>query len=117
MPDQNRNTTYKASESGGSGTLVYRQSGWTRLTHWIWVISLFFLLLTGLQIFNAHPALYFGDQSGFQFDNRLLEVAAEDGESGPRGVTEIFGAKFYTTGFLGLSLQNGQLTGRAFPAW
>ena len=45
--------------------LIYRQFAWTRITHWIWAISLFFLLLTGLQIFNAHPALYIGDQSGF----------------------------------------------------
>ena len=45
--------------------LIYRQFAWTRITHWIWAISLFFLLLTGLQIFNAHPTLYIGDQSGF----------------------------------------------------
>ncbi len=31
----------------------------------LWAISLFFLMLTGLQIFNAHPKLYFGHQSGF----------------------------------------------------
>ena len=53
-------------------SLVYRQSAWTRATHWIWAVSLFFLLLTGLQIFNAHPTLYLGDQSGFGFDNEVL---------------------------------------------
>ena len=37
--------------------------------HWTWAISLFFLLLTGLQIFNAHPALYLGNESGFEYDN------------------------------------------------
>ena len=26
-------------------TLIYRQSRWTRLTHWIWAISLFFICL------------------------------------------------------------------------
>src|SRR5688572_12642663 len=55
--------------------LVYRQSGWTRTTHWIWAISLFFLLLSGLQIFNAHPTLYLGDQSGFGFDNGVLSIS------------------------------------------
>ena len=98
-------------------TLIYRQSGWTRLTHWIWAISLFFLLLTGLQIFNAHPALYLGKQSGFGFDNSVLSIGAIQGESGPRGVTDIFGTRFDTTGVLGLSEVGGQLRGRAFPAW
>jgi thiosulfate reductase cytochrome b subunit len=100
-----------------AGTLVYRQSRWTRLTHWIWAISLFFLLLTGLQIFNAHPALYVGDQSGFEFDNRILAITSESGPAGLRGVTEVFGTQFDTTGVLGLSEQGGQLASRAFPAW
>ena len=58
-------------------TLVYRQSAWTRLTHWVWALSLFFLLLSGLQIFNAHPALYIGEQSGFEFDNAVLAIGAD----------------------------------------
>ena len=57
------------------GHLIYRQSGWTRFTHWIWAISLFFLLLSGLQIFNAHPTLYLGDQSGFGFDNEVFAIS------------------------------------------
>ncbi len=44
--------------------LIYRQKLLTRLTHWAWAICLFFLLLTGLQIFNAHPALYLGNEFG-----------------------------------------------------
>lgn len=56
--------------------LIHRHSGWTRLTHWVWAVSVFFLLLSGLQIFNAHPALYLGDQSGFQFDNEVLRISA-----------------------------------------
>lgn len=97
--------------------LVYRQSAWTRLTHWVWAISLFFLLLTGLQIFNAHPVLYLGQQSGFGFDNSVLSIGAVRSEKGPRGVTEIFGARFDTTGVLGLSESGGQQRSRAFPAW
>ena len=46
----------------------------TRITHWLWAISLFFLLLSGLQIFNAHPALYLGDQSGFDYDNAIFAI-------------------------------------------
>eukprot|EP01036_Dinobryon_divergens_P057825 gene57825-77171_t len=55
-----------------SGRLIKRQKLATRITHWLWAICLFFLLLSGLQIFNAHPALYLGDQSGFSYDNAIF---------------------------------------------
>jgi thiosulfate reductase cytochrome b subunit len=54
------------------GRLIKRQKGATRITHWIWAVCMFFLLLSGLQIFNAHPALYIGDESGFEYDNAIL---------------------------------------------
>ncbi len=85
------------------GPLVYRQSIWTRLTHWTWAICLFFLLLTGLQIFNAHPTLYIGQQSGFGFDNAVFKIGAVNTPDGPRGQTTIFGNTFDTTGVLGMS--------------
>ena len=95
--------------------LVYRQFAWTRITHWVWAISLFFLLLTGLQIFNAHPALYIGDQSGFQFENDVLVIGAENTENGPRGFTRILGAKFDTSGVLGMSGPEGKPALCGFP--
>ena len=85
------------------GPLVYRQSVWTRVTHWTWAICLFFLLLSGLQIFNAHPALYIGQQSGFEFDNSVLRIGAVNTPEGPRGQTTVFGRTFDTTGVLGMS--------------
>jgi len=99
------------------GPLIYRQSIWTRLTHWLWVICLFFLLLTGLNIFNARPQLYVGQESGFDYDNTVLQIGAENTRSGPRGFTTIFGQKFDTTGVLGMSgpAENPQY--RAFPSW
>lgn len=99
------------------GMLVYRQSVWTRIAHWTWAVSLFFLLLSGLQIFNAHPALYIGAQSGFGFDNVVLRIGARDTPTGPVGTAEIFGTSFETTGVLGLSASDGRLQARAFPAW
>jgi thiosulfate reductase cytochrome b subunit len=110
-------TSLTATEPAKAGELVYRQSGWTRATHWLWAISLFFLLLTGLQIFNAHPTLYIGDQSGFGFDNAVLSMSAENTDNGPVGYTTILGKRFETTGVLGLSDVNGRVTGRGFPAW
>ncbi len=110
---------YTASTAApAKGPLVYRQSVWTRVTHWIWAISLFFLLLTGLQIFNAHPALYIGDQSGFQFDNDVLRIGAQNTDTGPIGFTEVFGVRFDTTGVLGLSGSSSlTMRPRGFPSW
>jgi Ni,Fe-hydrogenase I cytochrome b subunit len=64
--------------------LIYRHRLIARFTHWVWAIAMFFLLLSGLQIFNAHPALYIGDQSGFEFDNDVLRIGME--RSGRRTV-------------------------------
>lgn len=100
-----------------SGRLVYKQKLATRVTHWIWAVCLFFLLLSGLQIFNAHPTLYIGKQSGFQFDNAVVAMEGEDTKAGPKGTTTIFGRKFDTTGVLGLSNEAGEPTPRGFPAW
>lgn len=98
-------------------TLIYRQSRWTRLTHWLWAFSLFFMLLSGLQIFNARPQLYIGKESGFGYNNTILQIGAENTDNGPRGFTEIFGHRFDTTGVLGWSGPPGQETPRAFPSW
>ena len=99
------------------GQLVYRQSIFTRLTHWVWVIALFFLLLSGLQIFNAHPVLYIGEESGFEYDNAVLRIQAENTPAGPRGYTTLWGRKFDTTGVLAMSGPEERPRYRAFPAW
>ena len=43
--------------------LYYRHTLPVRIMHWINVIALTLLLMSGLQIFNAHPALYWGKSS------------------------------------------------------
>lgn len=88
-----------------TGPLVRRHTRITRITHWSWALCLFFLLLTGLQIFNAHPVLYWGDQSGFAFDNAVLRIGA--------GYVEVFGLRLSGLGIFGAS----DATTRAFPAW
>ncbi len=45
---------------------IRRHSIATRITHWINALCLALLLMSGLQIFNAHPALYWGDISTFE---------------------------------------------------
>lgn len=102
--------------AGGRGPLVYRQTLVTRLSHWVWALCLFFLLLSGLQIFNAHPALYIGDESGFEYRNAVLEIYASMGRDGvPAGHTVLFGHEFTTTGVLGVSGPAERPSFQAFP--
>jgi thiosulfate reductase cytochrome b subunit len=92
---------------------IYRHSFVVRITHWINVACLTILLMSGLQIFNAHPALYWGQGSDFQ--HPWLSITSKQMESGPdRGATNIGGTSFDTTGFLGVS---GDSDDRAFPRW
>ena len=95
---------------------VYRHSVLVRITHWINVVCILVLVMSGLQIFNAHPALYFGKTS--TFDDPVLSMTAQrDANGQPIGVTQIFGATFNTTGVFGLSTTRGRAELRGFPAW
>jgi thiosulfate reductase cytochrome b subunit len=88
-----------------------------RLTHWINVLCMTVLLMSGLQIFNAHPALYWGEKS--RFDHPWAAIGAEESADGNTiGVTEILGHRFATTGVLGVSRDSGgEVQQRGFPAW
>ena len=91
---------------------IYRHRVPVRISHWLNVPCLIILIMSGLQIFNAHPALYWGDRS--DRDQPLLSIRPVKAESGEmRGITTILGYKFDTTGVLGYS--DGSR--RAFPAW
>lgn len=91
---------------------IYRHRLPVRLGHWLNVVCLFILIMSGLQIFNAHPALYWGDRS--DRDRPLLSIRPVKTEDGNiHGITTILGHAFDTTGVLGYS--NG--SGRAFPTW
>ncbi len=100
-----------------SRLLIHRHTFLVRITHWLSVLCLVILLASGLQIFNAHPALYWGNQS--DFENPLLSMTAERGSDEQLvGVTTISGLSFETTGVLGASSDsNGNLVERGFPSW
>ena len=49
---------------------IYRHAAATRVTHWINFLCVAVLLFSGLQIFNAHPRLYWG-QYGANLDRRF----------------------------------------------
>lgn len=96
--------------------LVRRHSIVTRLTHWLNVLCLTVLLLSGLQIFNAYPRLHWG-QYGAYSDLAFLEIGANESGGEPRGFARIGSVTVPTTGVLGLSKMEGEWTPRAFPAW
>ena len=92
---------------------IYRHTAIVRLTHWVNVVCLTVLLMSGLQIFNAHPALYVGKQS--DFDHPVLSIAADRPDN--VGIVTILGQRFTTTGVLGVSKAGGEQVVRAFPSW
>jgi thiosulfate reductase cytochrome b subunit len=88
-----------------------------RITHWVNVLAVTVLLMSGLQIFNAHAALYWG-QSSYSGHPPVLQITAMQASDGrPIGVTRVLGHEFQTTGVLGVSSADGQPTARAFPTW
>ena len=96
---------------------IYRHALPTRITHWVNVVCILVLLLSGLQIFNAHPRLYWG-QYGANADRALIAVETRTNANGQLiGLTHIGGFTFNSTGFLGASDVNGHREGRGFPAW
>lgn len=95
-----------------TGKLMVRRHGlMVRLTHWLNVVVLAVMLTSGLQIFNAHPALYWGDRSTFA--DPWLSMTAHPVGDALAGYTRIGDRAWETTGVLGAS--DGQA--RGFPAW
>jgi len=89
-----------------------------RIMHWVNVLSLAILLMSGLQIFNAHPRLYWG-KSSYTGAPPVLEISARTADDGRRiGVTSVLGHDFVTTGVLGVWTDaSGKSNERAFPSW
>lgn len=98
--------------------LIYRHTVFVRLSHWLNVLCFVVLVMSGLQIFNAHPMLHWGVK-GDEDDPALFSIYAEEQLEGPPiGWLQIGSAKFNTTGVLGVFTdRDGFLSGRAFPWW
>ena len=105
------------SEPGGRRIPFYRHTIFVRIAHWLNAGVLLVMLMSGLQIFNAHPALYWGAQSDFA--HPLLSLSAWQNSAGQavKGVTQIGHWQFDTTGLLGASRLDGAMVARGFPAW
>ena len=97
---------------------IYRHALATRLMHWVNALCIFIVLMSGLQIFDAHPRLYWG-AAGADADPAAIEIGSREGPGGqPGGVLRVGRFEASTTGFLGVSRdEDGDPAERAFPAW
>jgi thiosulfate reductase cytochrome b subunit len=98
--------------------VYYRHTLPVRIMHWINVVALTVLFMSGLQIFNAYPALNFG-KSSYTGSPPVLEIGARLGPNGePQGVTRVLGRDFDTTGYLGVVRgPQGDPISSTFPQW
>ena len=99
--------------------VVLRHHWLVRLTHWLNAIAIIIMLMTGLNIFGAHPRLYWGDAGSVDQREQLwLETGASPPWRNPTGWIEIAGTRFDTTGFIGVSQSpKGTTSFVAFPHW
>ena len=95
--------------------LAYRHNRITRATHWINMLALAILIMSGFQIFNAHPHLYWGSSS--EPEKAFLSIAAAGGEDDIRGYVKIYGWQVNSTGVLGVQQTAMGPAPRAFPSW
>ena len=102
----------------GPHYFFYRHSAWVRVAHWINALCLAILLMSGLGIFNAHPALYWGN--GSNFDHPILSLTATADEcrqcrpmAGPGSAMRI--RHHRRPGRLQTRMANSRYAG--FPAW
>src|SRR5690348_3586341 len=98
------------------GELIYRHRAPVRLAHWINALAILFLLGSGLNIFNAHPRLYWG-LYGADRDPAFFSIGTVESDAGTRGITEIGPWHFDTTGVLAWSKAGGAFTARGWPQW
>ena len=102
---------------GRTGQLYARHALPVRIMHWINVVALTLMFMTGLQIFNSHPALYWG-ASSYTGRPPWLEIGArQDAQGKATGYTRVLGHEWTTTGVLGVSTDDGRLYAQGFPGW
>jgi Ni/Fe-hydrogenase b-type cytochrome subunit len=99
----------------GATKLAYRHNRVTRSTHWINALALMILFMSGLQIFNAHPHLYWGSTS--EPERAFFSIGAVNDDGDLRGTVQLYGAQFDTTGYLGVQQGVFGPSVRAFPSW
>jgi len=103
------------AQDASAARSIYRHRLPVRVMHWVNVVCMTILLGSGLNIFNAHPTLYWGHDS--VTGTPWLSIRGENTPTGPVGKTRLGSAEFETTGVLGVSKVNGDTMARGFPSW
>jgi thiosulfate reductase cytochrome b subunit len=99
--------------------VIYRHSIVVRVTHWINVLCLALLLMSGLKPFNYHPALYWGNY-GYKGAPSVLSIVTgvDPVTARPTGITRVGDFVFDTTGILGVTYDaRNRPVNQAFPPW
>ena len=104
------------SSKSASAEVFYRHRLPVRITHWINALCILFLLGSGLNIFNAHPRLYWG-MYGADADKPFFSIGSEDVSGVTHGYVELGRWRVDTTGVLGWSKTDGEYDERAWPDW
>jgi thiosulfate reductase cytochrome b subunit len=99
----------------GPSYLFYRHSIPVRVLHWMNALCMLVMIMSGLQIFNAHPSLYWGKSS--TFDHPILSLTAFGTNENFKGATIVGPWRFDTDGVLGASSYQGTREVRGFPSW
>lgn len=120
LSEQTGRIAAEAHAAPAQREIIYRHSLVVRLTHWINLLCLTLLLMSGLALFNVHPQLYWGHY-GYPGVPTLLSITGRyDPETQqPIGLTRI-GESYTidTTGLLGVTYDaEGQPQPGAFPRW
>lgn len=105
-----------ASPGEDEGRRIYRHTLWVRSWHWINAFMLLILLMSGLQIFNAHPSLDWGMTSNF--DHPWVSLEGQEVNGQLKGYTHIGPLTFESTGWLGVTPgPTGKLRPQGVPGW
>ncbi|MGD0639351.1 MAG: cytochrome b/b6 domain-containing protein [Roseiarcus sp.] len=106
-----------AAPAAAGARVVVRHSLLVRVCHWVNAVCILVMLMSGLQIFNARPALSWGAATNFR--NPFFSMSARESADGAvSGVTTLWGHSFDTTGLFGVSRgPGGDLEERGFPSW
>ena len=96
--------------------LYYRHTLAVRIMHWTNMVALAILFMSGLNIFSAHPALYWG-KSSYTGSGPVFQVTARESDGQVIGITRAFGHEFVTTGVLGAGTGPDGDVEHAFPSW
>lgn len=87
-----------------------------RLMHWINLACMLAMVGSGLQILNAHPALYWGEASHFETPLASAQSVQRGGEL--RGVLQVGGLRVDSTGIAGVADNpRGKPVRAVAPSW